>query len=254
MRGAGGGLVIRRLVVGGWLLTALAAPPAGAGTIAGQVVFQGEVPRSIRVPVVKDHHACGHLAPADALLVSPATRGVANTVVWLEGVAPAEARPGGPAEVHLENRECRFAPHVLTARVGDELVVTNRDPVLHNLRAWLPERRAVLDVVQPDEGQVSRRPLRRAGILTLTCDTHVHMRGFLLVFEHAHHALTDAAGAFRIPDVPAGTYRLTAWHEGWTIVGREGNGGVVWAPPRVLTREVVVPAEGEVRVELELTP
>ncbi len=85
--------------------------------------------------------------------------------------------------------------------------------------------------------------------MTLTCDTHVHMRGYLLALDHPHFALTDGDGGFRIGDVPPGRYRVTVWHEGWTIAGREPNGGFVWDAPRVLAREVVVPAAGAARVD-----
>jgi hypothetical protein len=230
----------------------LATAPALAGELAGHVVFRGELPPPVRLPVVKDRHACGDVVRSEALVVVPDTRRVQDAVVWLDGVPSPGPRPE-PGEVALANRGCRFVPHVLTGRVGDALVVTNHDDVLHNLRAWLPERRAVLTVVQPLVGQVSRRPLAQPGVLTLTCDTHVHMRGYLLVFDHPYVARSGPDGAFRIPGVPPGTYRLTLWHEGWAVVGREGTGAFVYEPPRVVTREVVVPADGEVRIELELT-
>jgi hypothetical protein len=241
--------VIAAVVVG--LLALLAARPAGAGEVAGHVVFRGELPAPVRLSVLKDRHACGDVVRSEALLVAADTRRVQNAVVWLDGVPPPDDRPA-PAEVALENHGCRFVPHVLAGRVGDELVITNRDDVLHNVRGWLPEHRSLLTVVQPLVGQVTRRPLAQAGVLTLTCDTHVHMRGYLVVLDHPYFALTGPDGAFRIPRVPPGTYRLTMWHEGWAVVGREGTGAVVYEAPRVTTRDVVVPADGEVRVELEM--
>jgi hypothetical protein len=89
--------------------------------------------------------------------------------------------------------------------------------------------------------------------MTVTCDTHVHMRGYVLAFDHPYFALSGPDGEFRISGVPAGTYRLTLWHEGWTVVGRESNGSFVYDAPRVLTQDVVVPASGDVHVELGLT-
>jgi plastocyanin len=234
------------------LLGVLSGSPALGGAVVGHVVLRGEPAPPVRLPVVKDRHACGDVVRSEALVVAPDTRRVRNAVLWLDGVPAPEPRPGR-AEVALENRGCRFVPHVLTGRVGDELVVTNHDDVLHNLRAWLPDRRALFNVVQPLVGQVTRRALTQPGVVTLTCDTHVHMRGYLLVFDHPYFALTGADGAFQIPRVPAGTYRLTMWHEGWAVVGREGTGAFVYEPPHVATREVVVPAAGEVRIELELT-
>ena len=234
------------------LLALLAVPlSAAAGSITGRVVFRGEIPILPPISVPKDHHACGAEVPEDALLVSGTARGVQHTVVYIDAARLPEGGPAA-AEVTLENRHCRFAPHVLTARVGAELVVVNADPVLHNLRAWSQEGLSILNVVQPTQGQVSRRVLRRVGVFTLTCDAHPHMHGYLHVFEHPYFAVTDATGAFRIAGVPAGTYRITAWHEGWTVVKREPDGRTAYGPPRRTTQEVVVPATGDVRLQFEL--
>jgi plastocyanin len=236
------------------LLLVVASPlTAVSGTITGRVVFRGEIPNLPPIAVSKDHHVCGEQVPQEALIVSATNRGVRNTVVFLEGVTPVEGGPP-PGEVALENRACRFVPHVVAVRVGTELAIGNADPVLHNLRAWSsPERRAFLNVVQPTQGQVSRRPIRRPGFLALQCDTHVHMSGYLLAFDHPYFAVTDANGAFRIAEVPPGTYRITAWHEGWTVVKREPESRLVYEPPHLLTREVTVPQAGEVRLQFELT-
>jgi plastocyanin len=239
------------------------APDAGgaalAGAVTGRVAWSGPLPARAPLEVIKDHEVCGEWVDSEALVVSPDTRGVRHAVIALEGVggepdqarAPVAAAPA--AEVTLENRACRFVPHVLTLRVGGELVVVNADPVLHNLRGWLEPRRSVFNVVQPTQGQVSRRTIKRAGAIRLTCDTHVHMNGWLLTFDHPHFAVTDAEGRFTIPQVPPGRYRLTLWHEGWNIVRREPEGRPLYDAPRVLAREVTVPAGGTAAVDLELS-
>jgi hypothetical protein len=48
------------------------------------------------------------------------------------------------------------------------------------------------------------------------------------VFGHRYFATTDTDGRYEIPDIPPGTYDVTAWHEGDS---RD-------------TRTVVVPAQG----------
>jgi len=224
-----------------------------AGTITGRVVFRGELPVLPPIAVTKDREVCGGGMPSEALVVSPASRGIRHAVVFLEGATPVE---GGPPsdEAVLENRACRFVPRVLAVRVGTELAVVNADPVLHNLRAWLPERRHVFNVVQPTQDQVTRRTIKRPGVMTLTCDTHVHMLGYLLSFEHPHFAVTDSDGTFTIVGVPPGTYRINAWHEGWSVVRQDADGRVVYEPPHLLSQEVVVPEAGEVRVIFELAP
>jgi plastocyanin len=232
------------------VLVPIVATPVHAGSVVGQVVFRGEVPPPATIDVLKDHEVCGLSVSADALVVDPKTRGVAHAVVSIDGVT-ASAPPA--REVTLENRRCRFVPRVLALQVGAELAIVNADPVLHNLRAWL-DRRAVLNVVQPTQGQVTQRTIKRPGAMTLTCDTHTHMTGALLAFEHPFFALSDAAGRFRIDGVPAGAYTVRLWHEGWKILTRDREGRVQYEPPHVLAREVTVPDEGEVQVRFELAP
>jgi hypothetical protein len=134
--------------------------------------------------------------------------------------------------------------------------VANADPVLHNLRAWLEgeTRRQVFNVVQPTQGQVTRRTIKRAGTSALTCDTHVHMHGYLLAFDHPWFAVTDAEGAFRIEGLPAGLWRVSVWHESWSVLRRTVEGRLVYGPPILVTREVAVPAQGVVTVDFALNP
>ena len=229
------------------------AEAARAGTISGRVVFRGVLPVPAPIAVAKDREVCGDSVPSDALNVSPLTRGVQHAVVFLEGLTRSEDSPP-PRETVLENRACRFVPRVLAVQVGAELAIVNADPVLHNLRAWLPGRRHVFNVVQPTQGQVTRRTVKRSGVMTLTCDTHVHMLGYLLAFDHPYFAVTDSDGGFSIPRVPAGTYRISAWHPGWSVISQEPEGRVVYDAPHVLSREVAVPAAGEARVVFDLGP
>ena len=98
----------------------------------------------------------------------------------------------------------------------------------------------------------TRRPIKRPGVLSLTCDAHVHMQGYLLAFDHPYFAVTDTSGAFRITGVPPGSYRVTAWHEGWTVVRREAEGRLVYEAPYLLSQEVIVPPAGEAKVQFEL--
>jgi plastocyanin len=234
------------------LLALLAVWPgaAAAGSVTGQVVFKGDVPPLPPIEVAKDHAACGERIPSEALVVTARSRGVRYAVAFVEGVAKGPAAE--PAEVALENRRCRFVPHVLAARVGSELAVVNEDPVLHNLRAWL-EGRPVFNVVQPTQGQVSKRTIKKAGVIALSCDTHVHMSGYLAAFDHPYFAVTDSDGAFTIRDVPAGAYRLRVWHEGWTVVRRDEHGRRVYDAPQVHVQEIVVPEQGSVSASFELS-
>jgi plastocyanin len=236
------------------LLLAVVAVPgrAAGGAITGRVVFRGEPPILAPIEVAKDREVCGTAVPSPALVVAPGTRGVRYAVVFLEGVT-APAAPD-PPDVTLENQRCRFVPHVLATRVGAELAIVNGDPVLHNLRAWLESepRRAVFNVVQPTEGQVTRRTIKRGGVMAVTCDAHVHMSGWLLAFDHPYFAVTNEDGEFTIPGVPPGRYRVTVWHEGWNVRQRTPEGRLVYDPPHVASEDITLTETGSARIVFEL--
>jgi len=236
------------------LLLAVVALPisAAGGTVSGRVVFRGEPPILPPIEVAKDREVCGTAVPSSALVVAPGTRGVRYAVVFIEG-APAAAAPD-PLDVTLENQQCRFVPRVLAIRVGAELAIVNGDPVLHNLRAWSQgdPPRAVFNVVQPTQGQVTRRTIKRGGVMALTCDAHVHMSGWVLAFDHPYFAVTNENGEFTIAGVPAGRYRVTVWHEGWNVVRRTLEGRLVYDPPHMVSTDVTLTDTGSAGIVFEL--
>jgi hypothetical protein len=59
-----------------------------------------------------------------------------------------------------------------------------------------------------------------AGLVTLRCDIHEHMRGLILVLDTPHFVMTDAEGRYRLSDLPAGHYTLKAWMDSRTTLER----------------------------------
>lgn len=50
-----------------------------------------------------------------------------------------------------------------------------------------------------------------AGLVTLRCDIHEHMRALILVLDTPHFVVTDAEGRFRLTGFSPGRYTLKAW-------------------------------------------
>ena len=118
-------------------VAALAASAVHAdewGTIKGKFVFGGAAPTVVELKADKDVEVCGkHKLLAEELVVS-ADKGVANVVVFVRDkgvkVHPDLATPGD--KVVLDNKDCRFDPHVAVVRTGQTLVIKNSDTVGHN--------------------------------------------------------------------------------------------------------------------------
>lgn len=224
------------------------APVPDGGTLVGRVRFAGEAVRGEPIPVRKNVDVCGETKPFQALLVGP-SRGVKNTVVYLEGVERGKKAP----DFELDNARCLFVPHVSAVVPGARVRVKNADPILHNTHGF-QERVTVFNVALPNKDQVVdiTPRIRKVGVIEVQCDAHTHMRAWIVVRDNPYFALTDDGGQFRITDIPPGRYRVVAWHEGWVATGKDKDGRPVYEPPRVLTQEVTVSAKGEVAIDFEL--
>src|SRR5438552_4105054 len=74
----------------------------------------------------------------------------------------------------------------------------------------------------------------------------------LIVHDSPYVAVTDDRGAFRIADVPPGTYKVTMWHEGFRPRGVDKDGRPLYDEPRTITRHVTIAPKGAATVEFEL--
>jgi hypothetical protein len=183
------------------------------GTIAGFVRIEGELPKLAPLEVNKDTDICKDV-PNETLVVGPG-KGVQYSVVTVEGLAKAPESSGGDqvATVNrLDNRGCRFVPHVLAMEVNQFLEIDNSDPILHASHALFHAGQPQFNVgLYP--GRIVRKPIVATGPVKVICEVHPWMTAYVFVTENPYHALTDIYGRYEIRDVPPGTYRIKVWHE-----------------------------------------
>ncbi len=185
------------------------AVPDG-GTLQGKVVYRGPVPMRRIVPT-KDRDVCGAIREEPQVVVA-ADKGVEGAVVSLRKVERGKAweKPARPPE--LVNTGCVFVPRVMALPVGSSVTIVNADPVMHNTHSFLGKG-TVFNVALPIQGQRIERPMKKEGMVRVECDAHGWMLAWIYVADSPYYAVTHKDGAFGIPDVPAGSYTLSAWHE-----------------------------------------
>ena len=201
------------------LAVALAAPAdPGAGTLRGRVLYGGDAPTPAAVAVNKDEAVCGPVGLTDDSLVVGDGGGLAHVVVWLDARASGRDVPDAgtapPPPATLDNVDCRFVPHVVLLRTGQELNVVNSDPIAHQATAFLNRNLPFNESVPAGGGPVSKR-LEQPELLPcpVTCPIHPWMKAHVLVQDHAYMAVTDAAGRFEIAGLPPGEWTFRLWHE-----------------------------------------
>ena len=124
------------------------------------------LPKSAPINANKDPEVCNKNPLFDESLVVGADNGLKDVVIFVrtEGVpvAPSYA-DAAKADVVLDNKKCRFEPHVLLLRTTQTLILKNSDPVGHNskidpLRIHRPTR-SFRPVKRSEEPAAERRKL-----------------------------------------------------------------------------------------------
>jgi hypothetical protein len=182
------------------------APIENGGTITGQVTYGGRVPTRTILPT-KDQQVCGQMREEPEVRVGP-DGGVQDAVVYLVGVEQGKAWPPEAEEPVLDNKDCRFQPHVQAIPAGT-LGVHNSDPILHNTHGFYG-RRTAFNIALPNQGQTIDVDLERPGQVRIECDAHGWMLGWVYVVDNPYYAVTGEGGTFEITDVPPGQYTLVA--------------------------------------------
>ena len=184
------------------------------GVIVGTVRFEGEIPKRKRLKVSTPDKPChAKPIPNDDLVVSKDGKirwAVVSIKKINEGKSFPQADPENP--VVLDQKGCRFRPHVALVPQGQPLRILNSDGILHNVHLYakknehfnrsMPGRVKELDVT-----------FNRAERIRVGCDVHKWMSGWIVVAKHPYYAVTGKDGAFRLENVPPGTYTLRVWHE-----------------------------------------
>jgi len=192
------------------------------GTISGTVKWSGPVPRALTFPVTKDPKVCdpdsNKTSDLERLIVGP-QGGVANTIVYLKNISRGKAMDLPEQRRHLDQKSCRYVPHILLVPEKAILDMKSSDATLHTIHM---DGAATYNLPFPFPDRVSSRSMPAAGLVHLRCNGgHVWMNAEMMVVTHPYYAVTDETGNFQFTDVPPGTYQIVAWHEGWGLAGKE---------------------------------
>ena len=185
----------------------------GPGVIIGTARFEGTAPKPRPLPTEADPLCKPEPGATSEVLLVGAGNGVQNVFVYVkDGLGSRTyAVPGEP--VVLDQKGCRYIPHVFGIQVGQTLRVANSDPALHNINAS-PKQNKGFNFGQPAGVPPATRVFDKQEIgVPFRCDVHNWMNAYAGVVSHPFFAVTKADGSFEIKGLPPGTYTVEAWHE-----------------------------------------
>jgi len=138
----------------------------------------------------------------------PAGTAQPNVVVYAvpEGGKPrARARAGTIDQINKA-----FVPGVTAVQVGTPVRFPNKDNIRHHVYSFSPVKVFELKLYSgvPSKPVVFDKP----GPVTLGCNIHDNMIGFVYVVDTPYFATTGVQGEAFIDDLPAGRYQVRVWH------------------------------------------
>lgn len=186
-------------------------PVSVGGTITGTVDFEGTVPVAAVIHPTSDQSACGTSVMVKNIALI-GTR-VGGAVVWLTDIRTGKSFPI-ERRFELTNDACTLDPYVQAISTNATLNVSNDDRTLHTNRFINVGTGQIVGLAPfNDDGEVVPvDKFKEAAEIEVVCEQHPWTHAWIAVLDHPYFAQTTAAGTFSIDGIPAGRYRVRAWH------------------------------------------
>jgi len=196
--------------------TAAAAPvSADAATINGTVKLVGTAPKMAALqmaadPYCQSQHPNGVDANDEEVVVGSAGE-LANVIVYIKN---APAGPTPTTSALIDQKGCKYHPHVQVVQVNQPIEIKNSDATLHNIHA-MPNINSQFNEGQPVQGMTSTKKFDKVEMtpFRIKCDVHGWMKSYMAVLPHPYWGVSQMNGTFTIANLPPGTYTIVAWHE-----------------------------------------
>jgi hypothetical protein len=189
-----------------------------AGDISGKVTLQGTPPPE---KTIAFDDTCSKLNPTVTTTrhyVVGADHGLGNVFVYISKGLEGKKFPVTAEPVEINQVGCNYDPYILGCMVGQTLKIKDSDPIMHNIHA-LPkvDGNTEFNFAEMQKGDVNDTKwvasiTKPEVLVKLKCDVHPWMFCYVGVCDHPFFAVTDKDGNYKIANVPAGDYTLTAYH------------------------------------------
>lgn len=196
-------------------------PVPSGGTVSGRVLLTGPPPpaRIFHLVFSPNLDFCGRISDGKGNRLLPDFRadregGLQDVVVAVVGVERGKKFDYAP-RIELEN--CRITPFVTPIRNHVPLAINNKDSIVHDIQGYGLDDRSIFEIFNkpmvPKTEAEKKIQLRKGHYLFRTqCGVHDFMQSWGMAVGNPYFAVTGPDGRYTIPDLPAGTYDLIAWH------------------------------------------
>jgi plastocyanin len=186
--------------------------PATAGSVTGRISFEGTPPTPTPIKMGSDPYCEKQGAAVTETVMVGADGALRNVFVYVKDGLGNVRFPVPATPVVLDQKSCRYVPHVFGVQVGQPVEIVNSDPTLHNIHA-LAQTNREFNMGQPMPGKNTHTFSTKEVMVPFKCDVHRWMNASVGVLDHPFYSVTSDEGRFELKGLPPGTYTIEAWHE-----------------------------------------
>ena len=146
-----------------------------------------------------------------------ASHGVPGLVVVAEP-DHATSSPSAVRTAVMDQLHMRFVPNILVIQTGSAVDFPNSDQIRHQVYSFSAAKKFELSLYAGHK--YPPVVFDRAGVVTVGCNIHDNMIGYIYVTDSPFFGRTDASGKLLLHALPAGDYTLRVWHPGLHEMGQ----------------------------------
>lgn len=120
-------------------------------------------------------------------------------------VAPSDIQE----PVKIMQKGFAFEPRITVVKTGTRVTFPNRDQSHHHLYSFSKAHPFEFKLYKGDSPEIT---LNEAGVITMGCNIHDWMLGYVVVADTPFHGLSNKNGEVEIQGLPHGEYKIKFWH------------------------------------------
>lgn len=184
------------------------------GTVTGKIMFTGTAPAPKTIDMGQDP-VCVSSAPdktTEDVMVKDGK--LANVFVYVKSGGAVDKFSFNPTgEVVLDQKGCRYHPHVLGVMTKENIKITNSDNTTHNIHPSPAKNQEWNQSQTAGAAPLEKSFARSELLIPVKCNQHPWMKAYIGVLPHPFFAVSKEDGSYTIANLPPGEYTIVAWHE-----------------------------------------
>jgi len=134
---------------------------------------------------------------------------ISEVVVYLES---DKIKSSASQAQIMDQVDKEFLPHVVAVKKGEKVAFPNSDPINHHVYSFSPAKTFSLKLFKDSPPQSNQVTFDKTGVVTVGCNIHDWMLGYIYVVDTPWFATTNADGkaTISVPGDIQGTIKI--WH------------------------------------------